>query len=247
MMTVASGLIEFFHVLPAGNLPIPSDPSVHGSIPLRAFKYCEPLTTANGFGWLLFPPVDFDLRWDGYACYWRRPTDSKWTQVQSEVLPEMREGFREQAEKTGTEHFNFPFLSQMAEYGYIQIWSGLSVRTQPGWVSLVRPLVNTPHADTFDVLEGIIETDWWIGPLLSVVRIKKTDAVVEFRAGTQYAQLQLVKREAYSEQVLKNPTNVAGLESWPTEVWRDFQQFMRDCSVREKPGAYKRQVRERRA
>jgi hypothetical protein len=35
---------------------------------------CSPLTDASGFGWYLYPPVDFALRWDGQTMEFSRLT-----------------------------------------------------------------------------------------------------------------------------------------------------------------------------
>ena len=34
-------------------------------MPMRAYRYCEAMTTASAFGWYLFPPMTFSLMWDG--------------------------------------------------------------------------------------------------------------------------------------------------------------------------------------
>ena len=242
-----SELIEFYHVLSTDALPKPADPTLAGSMPLRAFKYCEPVTAASGFGWYLYPPINFDLKWDGHLCSWRRAQSGRrWTPLRTVVPLDFSDQHKQQAIRTGEDFMgSLPMLSHTPEYGIIQLWSGLVVRTKPGWVSLVRSLVNYPHEDATEFLDGIIETDWWIGPLLSVMRITKSDVSIEFRTSRPFAQLQLVRREAYCPTTMNAVKNHAGLESWPTDVWQGFTKTLSKMSVNRRPGAYKRQVRSR--
>lgn len=242
------GLIEFFHLLPDAPLPAPADPSLDGSIPLRAFKYCEPFTSANSFGWHLFPPLDFDIRWDGHACVWRRATaNEQWSLLHTVTLPEFAEQLKTQ-ESRGQEQYPgvIPFMSYTPEYGIIQIWSGLVVRSKPGWVSLVRPLVNYPHESAFDLFDGIIETDWWTGPLFSVIRITKSDLTIEFRTRRPFAQLQLVHRDAYLPETMRTSRGVTGVERWPADLAADFRATLTEFSNRRRAGDYKRAARARR-
>src|SRR5437879_3871430 len=67
-----SPLITFFRFIPEARLPQRADRSAGGSIPTRGFRYCEPVTTASGFGWYVFPPMSFSVVWDG-------GTDIAWT------------------------------------------------------------------------------------------------------------------------------------------------------------------------
>lgn len=69
--------ITFFQLFPSAPAPRRADPSLLGSIPLRAHRYCEPFTTGCGFGWYGFPPTDFALLWDGTNVFWK-PADQTW-------------------------------------------------------------------------------------------------------------------------------------------------------------------------
>jgi hypothetical protein len=63
-------LVEFFLLYPDAPLPEPASNSVRGSLPSRAVRLCQPILAASAFGWYVFPPVDFALRWDGHATEW---------------------------------------------------------------------------------------------------------------------------------------------------------------------------------
>jgi hypothetical protein len=58
-------LIEFFWLVSNGRPPQKADRSVGGTIPTRAFRYCEAMTSASGFGRYVFLPINFKVMWDG--------------------------------------------------------------------------------------------------------------------------------------------------------------------------------------
>ena len=49
--------LTFFRLVPGCRLPQRADRSAAGTMPTRAFRYCEALTSASAFGWYLFPPI----------------------------------------------------------------------------------------------------------------------------------------------------------------------------------------------
>ena len=56
---------HFHRFVPTARLPQRADRSAAGSLPTRAFRYCEPATSASGYGYYIFPPISFSLQWDG--------------------------------------------------------------------------------------------------------------------------------------------------------------------------------------
>ena len=57
-------LVTFHQLLPGARLPQRADRSAAGSLPTRAFRYCEPATSAAAFGYYVFPPIGFSLQWE---------------------------------------------------------------------------------------------------------------------------------------------------------------------------------------
>ena len=57
--------IIFHRLIPQARLPQRADRSAAGTLPTRAFRYCEPVVTASAFGYYVFPPFNFSLMWDG--------------------------------------------------------------------------------------------------------------------------------------------------------------------------------------
>ena len=98
--------------------------------------------------------------------------------------------------------FSPPFVSALQEPGLIQLWSGVVVRTAPGWSLNVRAPVNLPKTNAYEVFEGIIESDRWFGPLFAAIRLAKTDTPIRFRADYPLFQVQPLPREVYAEATL---------------------------------------------
>jgi hypothetical protein len=61
----ADPIVTFFRFVPGCQLPMRADRAAAGTMPTRAFRYCEAMTSASGFGWYVFPPITFSLMWDG--------------------------------------------------------------------------------------------------------------------------------------------------------------------------------------
>ena len=57
-MDTDSSLVRFHRLIPGARPPQRADRSAAGTLPTRAFRYCEAATSASGFGWWLFPPMD---------------------------------------------------------------------------------------------------------------------------------------------------------------------------------------------
>jgi hypothetical protein len=241
------GLISFYQAWPNAPSPVGADPSNPGTLSHRAFKHCEPLTAATSLGWLIYPPIDFDLRWDGQVCLWKRADNKEWNVLRIVVAEEVTAAFLQESESSGIK-FNgtYPFLSAAPEPGVIQMWSGLVVKTAPGWSTLVRSVVNRPSDGIIETFDGLIETDWWTGPLLSVFRLVKTDISVEFRTKRPFAQVQLVSRDARTAATIGQVAACTSLEAWPTTLRTEFDHQIIEGETKEhRPGSYKRAVRSR--
>jgi len=83
---------------------------------------------------------------------------------------------------------------------------GLAARgvPAPGWSLLVRGVANLSKSPAYQMLEGIIETDTWFGPLFDNVRLLKTDVPIEFRSDVPFLQVQPVRKKVYADKYLQN-------------------------------------------
>ena len=57
-------LVTFYRFIPDIRMPQRADNSAAGSIPTRAFRYCEAIRLACAFGWYVFPPIRVSFMWD---------------------------------------------------------------------------------------------------------------------------------------------------------------------------------------
>jgi len=199
-------IVEFFRMIPQGRPPKRAERSAAGYLPSRAMRYCDSLTSATGYGYWMFPPMDIQLLWDGEQVFWSYGGVEGWLPLSGTesgavqypgyaaafdaVVPEKLRGYSP------------PFLTALPELGGVQIWTGLLAKTRPGWSLLVRPPVNLPPVAGLSAWEGVIETDLWFGPLFTNVRLTRTDVAVHIRANTPFLQVQPIPQLAYREETL---------------------------------------------
>jgi hypothetical protein len=88
---------------------------------------------------------------------------------------------------------------------------------------LVRGVANLSHSLSYQMLEGIIETDEWFGPLFDNIRILKTDVPIQFRSDTPFLQVQPVRKEVYADKLLQN-FSVKNLDELSTDDWQAFHR-----------------------
>jgi hypothetical protein len=208
-------------MIPGARPPQRADRSAAGSLPTRAFRYCEPVTSAAAFGWYLFPPIEFSLIWDGTQVMWTYDGAEDWLPLHVAQFPYFAQHFdtNAPAEMAG---YSPPFVAALQEPGLVQFWSGFIARTPPGWSTLVRPCANIPRSQPVEFFEGIIETDRWFGPLLTNMRLTKTDQPITFRPDMPICQVQALPREALDDAAQNGFALVEGLDSFTEADWEDF-------------------------
>jgi hypothetical protein len=236
---------RFVQFYPDGQPPVRGDRGLYGSSPLRGFQFCEPYCAANELGWHAFLPIDFALKWDGTEISWYVVDCGGWMPLRSAVLP----GFAEQWSRLGRsscERGPPPFLSSLPEPGLVQIWTGLAGRSPEGWALLVRPPPNLPRGLGFEVLEGIIETDWWFGPIITTIRICRTDEPVLFRRSLPILALQPIPKTILDPSFYASASLESGAEMLSESDWDDFQSAMALHGRDGRPGGYKAALRTQR-
>jgi hypothetical protein len=217
-------LIEFFELVPNPRPPRRADRSVGGVIPARALRYCEALTTASAFGWYVFLPFNFKIVWDGHDMLWTYDGVDEWLPLTLDAVqyPNFRAQFDDIAppEARG---FSPPFLTPTILPGGLQVWTGYIAKTAPGWSLLVRGVANLSSSLSYQMLEGVIETDNWFGPLFDNLRLFKTDVPIEFRSDVPFLQVQPIRKEHYSDKFLQNFT-VKTMDHLSAENWDAFHR-----------------------
>ena len=179
---------------------------------------------------------------------WTWEGAGQWLPLKSAQFPNFRALFDSVAPEEIREYAP-PFLGALQEPGLVQLWTGLVVRTAPGWSLIVRAPVNVPRSGTYEPYEGIIETDHWFGPLITNMRLTKTNVPIDFRADFPLLQVQPIPRHAYDDATLNNYELVPDLNQLTPEDWDDYYDTVVRPHVQEvRPrGQYASAARKRRA
>ena len=215
-------LVTFHRFVPQARLPQRADRAAAGSLPTRAFRYCEPVVSAAAFGYYIFPPITFSLLWDGAEILWTWEGESGWHKLSAAQFPGFAAEFDAVAPE-GIKGFSPPFLGALQESGLVQFWSGVVARTAPGWSLLVRAPANLPRKPGYELFEGIVESDRWFGPLFAALRLTRTDQPVEFRADWPIFQVQPLPREVYAEATLNRFELVPDLHGLSAADWEAYR------------------------
>src|SRR6202167_3416955 len=215
-------LAQFFQLVSSGHPPRRADKAVGGVIPARALRYCEAITSASAFGWYVFLPMSFKVVWDGHDMLWTYPGVDEWLPLTRDAV--QYPGFSQQFDQyapADVRGFSPTFLAPSMQPGQLQIWTGCIAKTAPGWSLLVRGVANLSHSQSYQMMEGIIETDHWFGPLFDNVRLLKTDVPIEFRSDTPFLQVQPVRKEVFADKFLQNFV-VKDMAQLSAEDWDAF-------------------------
>ncbi len=227
-------IISFYRAVPQSFAPMRADRGALGVLPTAAFQYCEAVTSASAFGWYVFPPMSFHLQWDGTDVLWTHEGAESWFPLTSCHFPQFPQHFDESAPED-IKGYAPPFLTRVFAPGIVQIWSGLFVKTAPGWSLLIRPAANIPRSQSYEPFEGIVETDRRLGPLFVNIRLTATDRPIDFSTERPLFQVQPLRRETYSEQHLRSFNFVENLSGLTAEDWDGY----RETVVKPNMGAYR--------
>jgi hypothetical protein len=216
-------LVSFYRLIPDARSAQRADRSAGGTLPTRAFRHCEPATAASGYGWYVFPPIDFSLMWDGTDIVWTHEGADDWYPLSVAQFPGFSDYFDEHAPED-VKSFAPPFIGAAPNPGIVQLWTGLIARSAPGWSLLVRPPANLPRRSGYELYEGIIETDHWFGPLITNLRLTKTDQPIEIRKDYPLVQIQPVPRIAYANETLASFENLDTIDCFSDEDWQRYRE-----------------------
>ena len=241
----ASSIVQFHSLIATARPPQRADRTAAGTMPIRAARYCEAITSASAYGWWVFPPMDLSLYWDGETIFWSCAEFPDWMALDDAAqFPYFAAAFDHLAppEAQGCAP---PFLTRLPETGTLQIWTGLIARTAPDWSLNVRPPVNLRLAAGYTLYEGMLEADVWCGPLFANLRLTRTHAPIRLTADLPLLQLQPTPRHAYADEILGacETTTQLGPRDWADYI-RDIVQPNDDPN--RLPGRYAITVRKRR-
>jgi hypothetical protein len=216
-----NSICRFYRLIPGAPEPQRADRSAHGTLPIDAVRYCEPVASASAFGWYLYPPLNFALRWDSTDIEWTYDGLDAWLPLRAAQAPDFLETFKSIA-PTGLEEFSPTFLSQGQQPGTVQVWSGYLAWTAPRWALLSRGVANLQKTQPYENFEGILETESWFGPLFTNIRLTKTDSPVAFHMRHPLFQVQPLLRECYRDP----PFDVLQAADLTGDDWQRFSDTM---------------------
>lgn len=239
--------VRLIQAFPGAPAPKPAARDMRGSIPLRAHRWCEPLMAASAYGWWLYAPMSFALRFDGHDLEWT-PCGSgdteEWTLLGEDgfMFPGFQEHYEEHAGRIAADlPYGLPFLTSTSEPGSVSLWLGVLAQTNPGWALKVQRPANLSGPSGVELLEGIVETDWYLGPVPIALRITRTDRPVVFDMRVPLMQVQPVHRAAY---VGVTATIEEGLGGFSDEDWDRYRAVLLPAQQGTR-GAYRSVARQR--
>jgi hypothetical protein len=215
-------IVQFYRLIEQARLPQRADRSAAGTLPSRAYRYCDAVTSATAFGWWAFPPTDLTLLWDGSDIFWCHEGNSDWLPLApSAQFPGFEQAFDAVA-PPAMRGCSPPFLTALPEPGLLQIWTGLMAWTSPGWHLLIRAPANLPASGGFSLFEGIVATDRWFGPLFANMRLIRTYVPVRLRPDYPLLQLQPVQQSAYSDRILSSSAIIGNIHELQDTDWKNY-------------------------
>jgi hypothetical protein len=217
-------IVQFHRLIDEARPPQRADRSAIGTLPTRAYRYCEAVRSATAFGWWLFPPTDLRVMWDGHDIFWLHDSFDEWLPLlPSAQFPWFSKRFDEAAPEM-LKGCSPPFLTALPEPGTLQLWTGLMARTAPDWSLLVRAPANLPCPGGHVLFEGIVETDRWFGPLFVNLRLTRTHTPIRLRADFPLAQVQPLPRSVYGDTTLAASSFVGDMADFKADDWAAYHQ-----------------------
>ncbi len=240
-------LITFYRMLPGAPQPKRARLDAGGTLPTAAYRYCEPSRLASAFGYYIFLPTSFQVEWDGgTGGLWSFDDGDHWYPLNETAFPNSMADFDAVAPGP-CKGFCPSFLTFTVDHALLQVWTGWFVRTAPGYSILVRGPANLTRPAGYEVLEGIIETDSWFGPLFTNIRFTRSDVPILFDNTRPFLQVQALNRAIYAEELQKNFV-VEDATAIPPELWKAYEESLIDPIVRNPEQAhYAKTARRRRA
>ncbi|MBV9538141.1 MAG: hypothetical protein JOY70_04315 [Acidisphaera sp.] len=247
-MATTPPTVRFYRLIEQARPPMRADRSAAGTLPTRAFRYCDAVTRASAFGWYVFPPLDFHLMFDGEEMLWTYDGVDTWLPLSAAQFPDFAARFDEVA-PAALRGAAPPFLTALPEPGTVQVWTGLFARTAPGWDLLARRPANLWVGGGFAQYEGVVECDRWFGPLFTNLRLTRTGTPVHIRGDVPLLQVQPLPKHLFDEEVLGAMEVIGSPADFAEADWNDYASSVvapNDDPDR-RPGSYAVEARKRRA
>ncbi|QPH52745.1 DUF6065 family protein [Pontivivens ytuae] len=186
--------------------------------------------------------------WDGYEYEWSIDEGATWFVLGDSIqYPNFLEEFGEAAPPDIAEYAP-PFASRTNDQDTLQIWPGIVARSSEGIAAHVRAPVNFEYGRGFVVIEGVIETDWWFGPLLVNLKFQKKGKPVVLRRDKPLLQVVPFSKKVYEQFESSDESTKSGLQALDQDEWRAYRDtVVRRMQTRTRLGDYAVDARRRRS
>lgn len=239
-------LVTFYRFLP-GLKPRRGGHDAAGTLPHRAVQYCEPARTASAYGYYVFLPFSFQVEWDGGTeGLWSFDGGKEWYPLTETAYPGSFAAW-DAISPEKCRGYCPSFLTFSEVPGLLQVWTGWFARTAPGYSLLIKSPANLPRSTGYDVLEGIIETDEWFGPVFANLRLTRSERPIAFDGMRPFLQAQPISRAEYSDAHL-NRVSVQDAADMPGDLWDRYEESLIKPLMHDRERAhYAKDARRRRA
>jgi hypothetical protein len=191
-------VLQVWRLHPRGARLEPADATLGGDAPLPGRQYCGPFVLANGAGYYLYSPVDMDISYDPREeSRWTVTTYGEgYTDDDVAILRGMAANHPTHDPEMITPRTKIYFAGEHYEPRHtVQIWTGCLFRTPPGWSLWIRSPINREMTRPFQIMEGILETDWLWYDIWMNLRFTHTNVTASLRRdGPPLAQIVPVPR-----------------------------------------------------
>ena len=220
----AANMLVLHRLVTVGNKPIKADTSAFGTLPTEAYRYCEPVRNASSFGIYVFLPYDLSMIMENGNVYWSLDHfQNRYLLHDAVQYPGFSSVF-DNAAPESCRSYSPPFLTRTNTDNIVQIWSGHIAETDDGIASLVRSPTNIHFNPAYEIIEGMIDTDWWFGPLFTNIRIWREDTPILISKNKPFIQIVPLER-SFVRKVLKEDVRVTdGLAEMTAEQWGKFNK-----------------------
>ena len=217
-------------------MPVKASVSLSGEISSRAHQFCTPFLVANSMGYLIYPPIDFNILFDGVTTYVQLEGMDEWIILDKIFLPDFIDIWKKNIpEELKT---SAPvFLEAFPERAVLQLWTGYFVDTLPGYNLWIRSPINRNHSASYKVIEGVVENDWWAGPLFTNIEILKTDIPISFKKDQPFLQVIMLPRKDLERS---NSLSVTDIEDGLPDQYIQRMIETSDRRNTQRPGSYRR-------
>jgi hypothetical protein len=216
------------------------------------------VTEASAFGWHIYPPLDFALRWTGSETEWSVLEDNEPTRWRSlaggfdDKLPFAADAVANLPESRRTDLDVFdryggtpPFIdADPRGPERIEFVTGILIRTRPGWVAYIRSAVNWPAIDGLQIYDGVLETEWFRSFVPTIARLTTQGKIVRLYKRIPLLSVSVIPKEVLDDNRGAMPA-FSGIADLPDDIWDEFVRHRRERQNPETRATYLTIQRER--